>query len=70
MADASSNTGESKDNAGAQPGTVSTASQKARSATSRATTRLPQSEIESLRKHSIDQSNRFKAMLRDDLTLA
>lgn len=66
MADASSNTGESKDNAVAQPGTVSTASQKAKPVTPRATTRLPQSEIESLRKHSVDQSTRFKAMLRAD----
>ena len=32
--------------------------------TSRAMTRLPQSEIELLRKHSVDQAARFKAMLR------
>jgi hypothetical protein len=54
----------SVDNAGAQPGTVSTAPQKARPVTSRGTTRLSQSEIESLRKTAISQTNEAKAMLR------
>lgn len=54
----------SVDNAGAQPGTVSTASQKATPVTSRTSTRLSPSEIESLRKTAISQSNEMKAMLR------
>lgn len=64
MAEPSGKTSESKAGSEPQPDAAAPESQKARPVTSRATTRLPQSEIESLRKHSVDQAARFKAMLR------